>query len=125
MSLCNCGSSLPYADCCSKVHSNLAAAKTAEQLMRARYTAFTLQLIDFLYDSFHPSSRRYQSKQDIRQWAQANKWMQLEIIQASTHTVEFRAHYLDAQFQTAVHHEKSNFKKVQGLWYYVDGQLCS
>ncbi|GHE34238.1 YchJ family protein [Sphingobacterium griseoflavum] len=124
MQTCHCGTSLSYPDCCGKIHENLALAGTAEELMRARYTAFSLQLIDFLYDSFHPSTRRFQQKKDIEQWAKSNKWMQLEILNSTLSTVEFRAHYLDPQFQVAVHHEKSNFRKLHGLWYYVDGSLC-
>ncbi|WP_133640559.1 YchJ family protein [Sphingobacterium paludis] len=122
---CNCGSARFYADCCLLVHQDRQAAITAEQLMRARYTAFTRSLIDFLYDSFHPDSRRYQNKKEIAAWAQENKWMHLEIIQASTTTVEFKAHYLDKQFEPAVHHEKSRFKKDRGIWYYLDGRLLS
>lgn len=122
---CNCGSGKRYQDCCLLVHENLAAAETAEQLMRARYTAFTLGLIDFLYDTFHPDSRKFQNKKDIQRWASENKWMQLEILCSTEQTVEFKAHFLDANLQTEIHHEKSNFKKHRGNWHYVDGQLMS
>ncbi|WDF70588.1 YchJ family metal-binding protein [Sphingobacterium oryzagri] len=123
MEHCPCGSGKPYYACCKLVHQALAAAQTPEQLMRARYAAFSLGLIDFLYDSFHPDTRRFQRKVDIQRWAHENKWMQLEVREASAQTVTFKAHFLDAQLQPTVHHEKSTFKKFQGKWYYYDGRL--
>lgn len=121
--ICPCGSSHEYSACCELIHLNQATAETAEQLMRARYSAFVLQEIDFLYASFHPTTRRFQNKNEIQAWATQNKWMQLEIIKTTTNTVEFKAHYLDTDFIPQVHHEKSNFKQLQNIWYYVDGRL--
>ena len=119
---CLCGSSLPYVSCCEIVHQDARAALSAEALMRSRYTAFALQLIDFLYDTFHPSTRRFQDKKAIAQWSRENHWQGLEIIRATENTVEFKAHYIDQQGNPAVHHEKSRFQKTQGTWYYVDGK---
>ncbi|SFS49651.1 YchJ family protein [Sphingobacterium wenxiniae] len=121
--LCPCGSQHSYSDCCEPIHKDLRSAQSAESLMRARYSAFTKGLVDFLYDSFHPSTRRFQNKRDIQLWATQSKWMQLEIVKASQHTVEFRAHYLNNDLEVEVHHEKSNFKQVQDIWYYIDGKL--
>ncbi len=120
--LCPCGSGNPYSACCQQIHLSHANATTAEALMRARYSAFVVQHIDFLYSTFHPSTRRFQNKQAIGQWARENKWMQLTILKSTPHTVEFEAHYLDPQMEVQVHHEKSTFKKQGDLWYYVDGR---
>lgn len=125
MANCNCGSGREYEGCCQPIHQDLKKAETAEQLMRARYCAFTLLLIDFLYDSFHPDTRRFQQKKAIEAWARENKWMQLEVIAHSKNTVEFRAHFLNAALDPEVHHEKSNFKQQHGIWYYLDGLLLS
>jgi uncharacterized protein YchJ len=67
--LCPCGSGNTYGECCQQIHRFHAKATTAEALMRARYSAFVTQQIDFLYDTFHPSTRRFQNKQAIGQWA--------------------------------------------------------
>ncbi|WP_262708593.1 YchJ family protein [Sphingobacterium psychroaquaticum] len=123
--LCGCSSEKPYSDCCAPIHQDLREATTAESLMRARYCAFTKGLIDFLYNSFHPTTRRFQQKAAIAQWASANKWMQLEVLRATETTVEFKAHYLNANGEVEIHHEKSTFKRTQGIWYYVDGRLLS
>lgn len=120
---CPCGSTLTFTACCEIVHKNPKEAKSAEMLMRARYSAFTLHNIDFIYQTFHPSTRRYQSLGDIKQWAIENKWMNLEILNSTVNTVEFKAHYLDVNLNPEIHHEKSNFKQIDDTWYYVDGKL--
>ncbi len=120
---CPCNSQKEYSECCGKIHQDPKNAASAEQLMRARYSAFVRQEIDFIYNTFHPTTRRFQNKKDIAIWAQENKWMQLEIVQSSTHTVEFKAHFLDMDGQVQIHHEKSTFKQQQNCWYYVDGKI--
>lgn len=119
---CPCGSGLTFAECCRQVHSNHTKATTAEALMRARYSAFAVGNIDFLYNTFHPTTRRFQHRDAIQQWAQENKWKQLNILKATSSTVEFEAHYLDSALQVQIHHEKSTFKQQGDLWYYVDGR---
>lgn len=91
--------------------------------MRARYCAFCKGLIDFLYNTFHSTTRRWQQKKDIERWATENKWMQLEIVNVTRDAVEFRAHFLNKDLHVEIHHEKSYFKQVQGIWYYMDGNI--
>ncbi len=121
--LCPCGSTLSYQNCCNRIHQDQKLAETAEQLMRSRYAAFCLRLIDFLYDSFHPQTRRFQKKSEIEQWAKENNWQELQIVKSTTSTVEFKAYYMDLRGELHIHHEKSNFKQLNGIWYYYDGQL--
>ena len=120
--LCPCGSGSSYGDCCRQVHLSHAKANTAEKLMRARYSAFVVHDVDFLYDTFHPSTRRFQNKNAIRRWALENKWIQLSILRSTPQTEEFEAHYLDSTMEIQIHHEKSIFKQQSNLWYYVDGR---
>lgn len=120
---CPCGSAQNYSDCCGKIHSGREAAQDAEALMRARYSAFALQNIDFIYNTFHPTTRRFQNKKEIATWAQACKWIHLEIIRSTVNTVEFKAHYLDEEGQPHIHHEKSTFKMLNKQWFYVDGKI--
>ncbi|MDH5827175.1 YchJ family protein [Sphingobacterium faecium] len=122
---CYCGNSLPYEECCQQIHLNQQKALSSEQLMRARYSAFVVQNIDFLYNSFHPTTRNFQDKKEIEMWAKESKWMQLHILTSTTSVVEFEAHYLDAQLNLQIHHERSNFKQIKGVWYYVDGDLIA
>ncbi len=120
---CPCGSTSSYAECCELIHLNASLANTAEQLMRARYVGFVLQKIDFLYNTFHPDSRRFQKKQAIEQWSKENSWQGLEIVKSTENTVEFKAHYLDKKHESCIHHEKSQFKKLQNRWFYFNGTI--
>ncbi|MCY4781367.1 YchJ family metal-binding protein [Sphingobacterium sp. UT-1RO-CII-1] len=118
---CPCGSGKKYTNCCGIVHNDIKNAISPEQLMRARYTAFCLHNIDFLYNTYHPSIRSYQSKNAIRDWALENKWVKLEIIDNSKSDVEFKAYYLDTNHSLNIHHEKSFFKQSRESWYYLKG----
>lgn len=122
---CPCGNTIEFENCCQIIHNDPSQAKSAEILMRARYSAFVKHDIDFIYNTFHPSTRQLQDKKDIRQWATLSKWMHLEIIKSTDVNVEFKAHYMDQYLETQVHHERSTFKKEKGIWYYVDGIVLS
>lgn len=118
---CPCGNDSTFAQCCELIHTEPKKAQTAEQLMRARYSAFVMKNITFLYDTFHPNTRRFQNKKEIEQWALENRWMKLEIVQVTKHKVEFKAYYLDPNLATKVHHEKSTFEMLHNTWFYVEG----
>src|SRR5687767_1707933 len=119
---CPCGSGQSYESCCGAVHSNQANAKTAESLMRARYTAFVKHNIDFVAATHVPGTTDFDPV-EAKDWAQNSTWMGLEVVK--THkgqaedtkgTVEFRARYADKQDKQYLHHEIAEFKKVNNLW---------
>ncbi|WP_396188089.1 YchJ family protein [Flavobacterium sp.] len=119
---CPCGSQKALAQCCMPYITNH-SAPTAEVLMRSRYTAFTLHLADYLFQTTSLAERRFTSKREILEWAQQNTWLKLEVLASTAQTVTFKAYFLDAKGQAQVHHEKSTFKEVHGKWYYVKGKL--
>ena len=56
---CPCHTDLPYADCCGPWHKGEdqgSFAPTPEALMRSRYSAYVLGLIDYLLATWHPST---------------------------------------------------------------------
>ncbi|MES2212499.1 MAG: YchJ family metal-binding protein [Pseudomonadota bacterium] len=53
---CPCGSKNSLATCCGRFLSGHDFPKTAEELMRARYTAFTLVDLDFIQKTFSPKT---------------------------------------------------------------------
>ena len=56
MSQCPCGSNKPFKNCCIPFLDRKKYAKTPEQLMRSRFTAFALGGYgQYLYASWHPS----------------------------------------------------------------------
>ncbi len=73
---CPCGSGLDLADCCGLWHKGLSAgvhAPTPEALMRSRYSAYVLGLIDYLVATWHPST----APGDLE--LQPIKWLGLEV----------------------------------------------
>lgn len=122
---CYCGSLKPYASCCEKAHKNLAEAKTAEQLMRSRYSAFTLANGDYLMASHHPSTRPLKEKKAIVKWAKSVQWIKLEVLDTSEGkdtdskgTVTFNAYFYE-NGKVDIIHEKSAFVKENNQWFYL------
>lgn len=122
---CPCGSFQPLAACCGRWHAGPLHLQTpdAQALMRSRYSAFVLQLGDYLLATWHPSTRP-----PLIEFEPGQRWLGLQVrrhrIVDDTHaTVEFvarsklggRAHRL---------HETSRFVREDGRWYYLDGDIA-
>lgn len=124
--LCPCGRNKTYSNCCGAIHNDQSLAKVPEDLMRSRYSAFVLANGEYLFQSHHVSKRSVQEKEESQAWAKTVKWIALEVIEASPVSesdlegyVEFKAHFKAGLFKKCIH-EKSRFKKENGLWYYVE-----
>lgn len=115
---CPCGSDKAYSDCCELLHKGQ-AADSAEALMRSRFSAFALQLEDYLETSWHPDTRP-----NHIQLEPGTQWKRLEIISASNDSlqgyVHFKAYY---QEKNAWHllEETSKFLFENGHWLYHSG----
>jgi len=127
MSECPCGSGLAYADCCQPVITGQRPAATAEQLMRARYSAYDQGVITFLGDSLHPGHKDDWDEAATRRWAERADWLGLEIVATEQGgedddqgVVEFIAGYREDGVARR-HHEISRFARHEGRWYYVEG----
>ena len=129
MSQCYCGSGKDFTECCGPVLDGSISADTAEALMRARYSAFATLQAEFLHESLHPEHRHDHDLAATRRWAENSQWLGLEVlaveaggVEDEEGTVEFIATYKE---RGLVHpyHELSKFRKVDGAWYYVDGEL--
>ncbi|WP_275098398.1 YchJ family protein [Sedimenticola hydrogenitrophicus] len=128
MSLCLCGSSKPADDCCNPVLNGDRQAVTAEDLMRARYCAFASGRVDFLSSSLHPEHRDDHDVEATRRWAENSTWLGLRIVaserggeQDADGVVEFIATFKEKGV-VRHHHERSNFSRVDGEWFFVDGE---
>lgn len=129
MSDCPCGSGHDYAACCEPVLSGAMRATTAEALMRARYSAYIKGNISFLGESLYTASRHDWDEAATRKWAEQSQWLGLEVLSTENGredddegTVEFVASYKEDGLLKQ-HHENSLFRKEDGSWFYVDGQL--
>ena len=65
---CPCGSNLGYMKCCGKLHKDpkVFAEAAAEQVVRARYSAYAKREVDFIVGSTHPLNEKFVS--DIEHW---------------------------------------------------------
>jgi len=125
---CPCDSGSTLNECCKPVIDGVAKASTAEALMRSRYTAYTLQDINYLASTLDPNELREFDKDGTAMWARESSWVGLEIVETSLGspddkegTVEFKARY---QRDGAIHehHEVSRFRKIDGAWLYCGGK---
>ncbi|MFN4063216.1 hypothetical protein GO613_10080 [Azoarcus communis] len=120
---CPCNSGKSAAHCCLPIINGQQPAPSAEALMRARYTAFTLKDEAYLLASWHPSSRPQPPLFDTS----PPKWIGLQVrahrpLDADHAEVEFVARYrIGGRAQRL--HETSRFVREHGLWYYVDGDI--
>ncbi|MGX9415798.1 YchJ family protein [Vibrio sp. RC27] len=124
MKHCPCGSKKHYKNCCQLVHNDHAQARKPEQLMRARYCAHVLNLVDFIIMTYHPDRQQEFTKDDIQEGCEL-EWTKLVVEHShlSSNTegfVHFKAYYND-NGQSQCLNEKSRFIKHKGFWFYVDG----
>ena len=61
--LCPCGSQISLSNCCLPLLSGQTHAKTAEQLMRSRYSAHVLLQIEYLWQTWMPEVRQRSSRE--------------------------------------------------------------
>lgn len=119
--LCPCESKKPYSACCETYLQGL-AAPTAEALMRSRYTAYVLELENYLLKTWHPDTRP--ASLNLAE-DPTTKWLGLQIKHVEntgeeTSTVEFVACYKIAGKAERLH-EISQFVRVEGCWFYLTG----
>jgi SEC-C motif-containing protein len=120
---CPCDSGQSYGDCCGVWHAGFAQghhAATPEALMRSRYSAYVLGLIDYLLATWHPST----SPGELE--LSPVKWLGLEVRHAQATgdagVVEFVARYRESGRGVRLH-EISRFVCEDGRWLYIDGQM--
>jgi SEC-C motif-containing protein len=119
---CPCGSERDLTECCGEWHRGFKLgvyAPTPEALMRSRYSAYVLGLIDYLVATWHPST----APGDLE--LQPIKWLGLQVLHAEDSgdagVVEFVAR-CKVNGRAERMHELSRFVREQGRWYYIDGQ---
>ncbi|RIY38980.1 YchJ family protein [Neopusillimonas maritima] len=122
---CPCGNNASYEACCKRWHHGPEHlnAPDAPTLMRSRYTAFVLNELDYLLETWHPDTRPTQLEPN----PPGLKWLGLQLRshtqQDAKHaTVEFVARSrLNGQANRL--HEISRFIHENDRWFYVDGDF--
>ena len=121
---CYCGSQKQYADCCGAFIAGEDFPSTPLQLMKSRYTAYTLANIDYIEKTQCDQAAEHFNPLDAQRWAQSVKWLGLKIIKAPAvtgdkGTVEFIARYQQQDGEIIKMREHSRFARIDGKWFYV------
>jgi SEC-C motif-containing protein len=118
---CPCGSGKAFATCCGPILSGARTAATAEELMRARFTAHALKDFGFVHRTYRPTSRQpYVADPD----APTTEWTRLVIHghapgkSPDVATVEFSAYGMEDGAEHVLH-EKAEFVRENGQWIYT------
>ena len=134
------GAEIPYELCCQALHDDEAARLAAppEDILKARYSAYTERKPDFIIDTTHPSNEEYDDDREawrarILDFAAAAKFLQLVIydsvpIDEATHSITWNARIkvldglVDERLvETKDFIERSLFVKEDGRWLYLKG----
>ncbi len=124
-STCPCHSQKQYQQCCEPIHNHPSSATKPEQLMRARYSAHVLGLVDFVVHTYHPSCQAEAQRQEIAQSIDS-EWLKLDVHSSEDGAnsdegyVTFSA-YFNQDGEALCLTERSRFIRENGQWFYIDG----
>lgn len=128
---CSCYSGNIYQECCQPYHLGDKVVKEAVLLMRSRYSAYALGLVNYIISTTHPNNsdvraNRQAWKKRILNFSKKTSFEGLEVINSFEEEQEafvtFTAHLKQNNNNTSFT-EKSHFLKVDGLWFYLEGQI--
>jgi SEC-C motif domain protein len=122
---CPCGSGALLAECCGRYHAGT-PAPSAERLMRSRYSAYVLGLIDYVVQTTLPAQQSALDRDSIAAWSASSTWLGLDVEAnevmggAPEHAfVTFVARWHDGTTEHA-HRERSAFVQSSDRWYFID-----
>lgn len=126
--LCPCGNGKAFDQCCGRYLTGKQCAKTPEQLMRSRYSAYVLGGYgEYLFNTWHPMMSKQVTKEDLSE--KLYQWTKLEILNKTQKgdqgTVEFKATFVDQHGNEKILHENSFFQRLSGKWLYVGADVES
>ncbi|WP_105167940.1 YchJ family protein [Pseudoalteromonas sp. T1lg23B] len=124
--MCYCSNEASFQQCCEPFISGTEFPKTAQQLMRSRYSAYVVKNALYIRETYAEEEQKHHSIEDILAFANAVDFIRLEILSTGDTTdgsfVEFKATYI-AENKICELHERSNFILESGLWKYLDGHI--
>lgn len=127
--LCPCGTKNPFDTCCGPYLLEQTLPQTPEQLMRSRYTAFTLANIPYIMKTMTDTALESFEPVGFKKWVTPLVWEGLEVLDAPAVAnddlfgeVEFIATYSTTDGESFEIHERSRFEKIGDKWYYVEGE---
>jgi SEC-C motif-containing protein len=125
---CPCGSGKRFASCCQRFLSGQEPARTPEQLMRSRFSAYALGGYGrYLLQTWHPATAKGLTEAMLDR--SELRWRKLAVLNRTQKgdqgMVEFDAYYSNSDDPQSlrVMHEKSEFVRINGRWLYLGGQV--
>ncbi|RAP30763.1 zinc chelation protein SecC [Candidatus Marinamargulisbacteria bacterium SCGC AG-343-D04] len=114
--------------CCEPFILNKTRPKTAEQLMRSRFTAYSLKKIDYIHQTTQGKALEDFDMTSALYSMNNCQWTSLTILNTllgmefdETGFVEFIASYISDGLEYTLH-ERSEFANIDGHWTYIDGE---
>jgi SEC-C motif-containing protein len=128
--MCPCHSQKTYDECCKKYHEG-SLPVNAVDLMRSRYAAYALNLATYIIQTtdcenpeFEPDFKKWQKQ--IEAFSKSTEFCDLKILdfkqEGDQATVSFYAN-LKQMGQDMSFTEKSTFRKINGKWLYLKGEV--
>ena len=117
---CPCGSGKNFADCCEPVLKGQRIPATAEELMRARFTAHVTFDFRFLHESYRPTSDKpyvAEEGEPTMQWTKLVVHAPEPSVDPDKAYVDFSAYGTEDGVEKVLH-EKAEFLRVGGKWLY-------
>lgn len=127
--LCTCHRKKPFDKCCGRFLTRRLNAKTPEQLMRSRYSAYALGGYgDYLLATWFSATSAGLNAEDLSQ--KTVEWVKLDVLSSNQNgdkaTVEFNAFCYEPGNPTIqIMHEISVFQRTAGRWLYVGGEVST
>jgi SEC-C motif-containing protein len=125
MTFCPCQSGRDLGDCCGAIIAGIPAA-SPEALMRARYTAFLQGDMAFLEATLAPEKLVEFDRIEVEESAKDAQGLGFEVRATGSEGDEGAVEYI-ARFrmrgQPYLHHEIASFRRDNGVWLYVDGEV--
>ncbi len=124
---CPCGKKLDFLECCGTFIIFGQLPKTAEELMRSRYSAFATKAVSYLAQTILSPSGKAAIEHTVSSWINSvESWTKLDIRSVkkggpndTVGWVEFKAHFIQNGRPDFIW-EKSMFKKIEGKWVYLE-----
>jgi SEC-C motif-containing protein len=118
---CPCGSGKPFSVCCGPILAGERVATTAEELMRARFTAHAIRDLAFVHRTYRPTAREPYVQES---GGPATEWTRLVVHghapgkTPDVATVDFSAYGMENGVEHVLH-EKAEFVREGGEWTYT------
>jgi len=121
---CPCGSQSLYLDCCELFLSGEKIPKTAEQLMRSRYSAYVKNNLGYIQKTMIGEVLEDFNPNETQAWLEGIKWQGLRVLKKypdlqdpNKSYVSFSAIYKSAGKLFEIQ-ETSEFTKQEDQWFY-------